>query len=79
MQNFVFNDLCRSLIYKINSWSLVSVASIEFCLMCADVTCLCVLMCVVYLLLLNVVCFLSLGVVCFVSGYSVCVGCCIFV
>ena len=40
----------------------------KFCLMCAGVTFLCVLMCMVYLLLLNAVCFLSLGVVCFVRG-----------
>ena len=40
-----------------------------------DVTFLCILMCMVYLLSLNAVCFLGLGVVCFVSE---CVGCCDF-
>ena len=34
-----------------------------FCLMCAGVTFLCILMGMVYLLLLNAVCFLSLDVV----------------
>jgi hypothetical protein len=40
----------------------------KFCLICAGVTCLCVLMCVVYLLLLNAVGFFCLGVVRLVSG-----------
>ena len=47
----------------------------KFCLMCAGVTFLCGLMCMVYLLLLNAICLLSLDVVCFVSGRNGCVGC----
>lgn len=50
----------------------------KFCFMCAGVTCLFVLMCVVYLLLLNAVGFICLAVVRCVNVWSGCVGCCDF-